>query len=703
MIGLRRLQVLPLGLLAFATALQAPAFAADEVSDTFESGVKALREGRKEDALRSFKEVLAMDPSQEAAYALWQSVDHDIWLQMLVDSGEMELVANRFMDLVNIGRPQRENNPDAIRALLKTIQSDDVGERTHALRALAGAHGEYAVPFLLYGLADQENKDRRVTFMWALGQMGDDVILPLLEGLDSPDAFLRRNIALTLGRIGDPRANGELAHHAASDADSAVRSAATNALARCGGNADAVSQLLAKGEGYYRMDPAVLAPHQVSTVVWGWEGTGVASMEVPPYLYASTMAKKSFARALAIDPSSSEALAALAGTISSQLSELQAREQAGLDVGDWPQMLLNDRLAVDIAGAAALDGALGWALSAGDGNAASGIVQAMAANATAPTANLESALASSSSGAVRGEAAIALAHISSRAGVAASPAAVSALAEATGREVVRLAVVIDGDEGRRNAMVDALAAEGVMATPFNNGVRGLLGLRTLPGTDAIVLSDMPGSVTAFQVLAEIENNERLTGIPVVMISADAAAAGDLYGDKSASIITGADGASVVLEAMAARMNADREEADGLAARAAGALAGLAASGSGSDLSGSVAGSMASVLQNRPDAVALPALSALGHIGGAGEIAAMVAVVTDGERSDALRAGAANALAGVFGRAGTADQATLGGLIEICRSDAPTGVRMATATALGRLNLSPEVRAEIVRAVRAGGE
>ena len=102
-------------------------------------------------------------------------------------------------------------------------------------------------------------------------------------------------------------------------------------------------------------------------------------------------------------------------------------------------------------------------------------------------------------------------------------------------------------------------------------------------------------------------------------------------------------------------------------------------------------------------MAIPALSALGHIGGAGEIAAMVAVVTDGERSDDLRVSAAQALAGVFGRAGTADQAALGGLIEICRSDAPTGVRVATATALGRLNLSSEVRAEIVRAVRAGGQ
>lgn len=699
MIGLRRQLVLPVGLLALATAFQAPAFAADEVSDTFQEGVQALREGRQQEALKAFQRVLALDPSQEAAYALWQSVDEDIWLRMLIEDGEMELVARRFLDLASIGHAERQNDPDAIRALLEQVQSDDVRERTDAIRKLAANHGEFAVPFLLYGLADQENGDRRVIFMQTLTRMGDDVVLPMLAGLESPDAFLRRNIALTLGYIGDPRANGELAHHAANDADGAVRDAAADALARCGGSEDVVGQLLSKGERTYRMDPEVLAPHQVGPVTWSWAGTGIESTEVPRYFYAAEVAKTSFAKALEVDPTSNEALAALSGTIAAQMAELDVREGAGLDIGDWRDRLASDQLAVGIAGAGALDGALGWALSAGDATAASGIVQALASTATSATPNLEQALEVSSSGAVRGEAAIALGHIAVRSGAAPSPAAIAALGEATGREVVRIAVVIDADAARREAVVAALAAEGVMATPFENGARGLVGLRTLPGTDLVVLSDEPGGVTAFQVLAELERSERLSGLPTVMLSADAEGAQELYGDKVGAIVAGPEDAATMLEAMTEQLNADRAEADALAARAAGALSHLAASGLG-DLS-SAASSLTNVLAFRPDEVAIPALGALNRIGGGDQVASIAAVLMDGERSDALRSAAGDALAGIFSRAGAADEATLAGLIEVCRSDAPQAVRLATSTALGRLDLSPEVRSEILRAVRAG--
>jgi len=429
MIGLRRHLTLPVGLLALATAFPlgdpfgvsfvaplsalpttaSPLAVQDGATDAkFEEGVQALRAGRLEEALRAFQEVLAEDPGQADAYALWQSVDQDIWLRMLVEGGEMELVATRFLDLASLGRAERENDPEAIRALLVQVQSDDVRERTLAIRELAGTHGEYAVPFLMYGLADPENPDRRVLFMQALTRMGDDVVPPLIEGLESPDAFLRRNVALTLGYIGDPRANGELAHHAANDPDGAVRDAAAEALASCGGNMQAVAQLLAKGEGYYRLDPQVVAPHQISRVVWHWRGNGIEPTEVPRYFYAPEMAKKTFAKALAIDPSSSMALAALAGTIASQEAELDLREQAGLDIGDWREALAQDQLAVGIAGPDALDEALEWALEAGDATAASGVVDALGASATGPTPGLRRALTASSSGAVRGEAAVAL-------------------------------------------------------------------------------------------------------------------------------------------------------------------------------------------------------------------------------------------------------------------------------------------------------
>ena len=63
-----------------------------------------LKRGQSEEALKVFQQVLAMDPSHESAYELWQTVDHDIWLKMLVMSGEYEQVAKRFMGLASQGR-----------------------------------------------------------------------------------------------------------------------------------------------------------------------------------------------------------------------------------------------------------------------------------------------------------------------------------------------------------------------------------------------------------------------------------------------------------------------------------------------------------------------------------------------------------------------------------------------------------------------
>ena len=86
------------------------------------------------------------------------------------------------------------------------------------------------------------------------------------------------------------------------------------------------------------------------------------------------------------------------------------------------------------------------------------------------------------------------------------------------------------------------------------------------------------------------------------------------------------------------MNQDREQANALSARAAEAL-GMVAS-QGSDVSASTQ-PLAGTLAGRPDSVVGPALQVLGLAGGNGEVAAITAVLTDAERSDEIRAAAAD--------------------------------------------------------------
>ncbi|MEW6074329.1 MAG: HEAT repeat domain-containing protein [Planctomycetota bacterium] len=702
MTGSRRLFCL----LAIATAAFAPsatpapsaAPAADEVFEAFQRGVDLLQRGQNEEALRAFQEVLALDPSQEAAYELWQKIDGEIWLKMLVLDGDYELVAKRFLSLAEAGRQARENDPDGIRALLAELATDDVAQRHRAIQKLSASHGEYAVPHLLYGLANPNDGDRRVIFMQALVRMGGDVVPPMIEGLGSSDAFLRRNIALTLGYIADPRAAGVLAALAGADADAGVREAAAGALAKCGGTPDALAQLLALGDAYHRHDPSVLQPHHYSDVVWAWDGKSVVPTTVPRFLYPDEMAKKAYWRALAVAPGAVEALAGIARASVAERSLLEEWTAAGANAGDWSDRLAADELAAGVAGAAALDLALGWALDQRDLAAAIGLARALGAGASQATPNLVRALEGGASGAIRGEAAVALGRIAHQAVAVASPAAVAALGEAAAREVLQIAAVIDGDEARRAAYAEALAGRNMTVNAWPTAARGLVALRSIPGIDVILAAESLPDLTLFQVLDEVRSDPRFAETPVLVITADPEKATELYGEKVQGFLTAPD-MDAVGEAMTGGLNRDRAAANDLAARAAQVLSLLA--GAGVTDVRATAGPLAGTLASRPDEVVLSALAALRAIGGADCVAAIAAVVTDTARSDEARVAAAEALAGVLLRAPEVDEVTREGLLGVCRSDALFAIRAATARALGRVALPDEVRAEIMRAVRGG--
>ncbi len=703
MMSLRR----PLALLAAATALSV-AVSAQSLEDTFNQGVELYQRGNSAAALKKFQECLAMDPGHDAAYELFKATEHDIWLKLMVEGGEYELVAKRLMSLAEIGRKERMNDPDAIRALVGELNTDDVLKRVATVRKLAADHGEYAVPVLLYALGDPDDDDRRVLHMQALTDMGADVVLPLTEALHSTDPFLRRNVALTLGYVGDPRAAGMLAAVAATDADDGARAAASESVTKVGGSGNALGQLLALGNAYHAADPTVLMPHQISDVVWTWTGSALEPTEVPDFLYNEELAKKSFYAALAVSPGSTEALAGIARASVAQHQELAARAAAGGDVSAWQERLAEDDLAIQVAGTQALDLALLWALDTGDDAAASGLCRALGRSASRPTQGLGAALTQSTSGAIRGEAAVALGWIAYHSGTAASPDVVAALAEASAREVVQIAAVIDGNDTRRDGLAGALAGGGLMVNAWNSGAKGLASLHRIPGVDVLLVAETLPDLTFAQVVDEVRRDPRTENTPILVVAEDVDAATDLWGDRVTGGVTGADDLGKVQEALAGGLNSDREQANDLAARAASALSHLA--GAGQTNIGAAADALAGTLgasPERPDKVILPAMGALRSAGTTAHVGALTAVLADEGRSDAAREHAGQALAGIFARNPQgASEETLTALNTVATSGATFAVRQAAATALGRLDLTAEMRASLMTSVRAsvaGGE
>ena len=681
MIALRR----PLlSLVSLATLLVLPA-AGQDVKETFHQGVEQLERGQYEEALSTFQKVLAMDPSHEDAYELWQKANHDVWSNMLARGGQMEVVAKALMQLSSLGRSAKSRDEDAIREKLAGITSADVLARTKAVSAMAAEHGEFAVPYMVYGLGDQASGDKGVLTMQALTRMGDDVVLPLVAALDTGDAYLRRNVALTLGYIGDRRAAAALAQHAFGDEDGTVRSAASKSLEKVGGSSDVAAAYLAMGNAYYAESDSVLMPHQVSPVVWRWEGKGLVADDIPRFLYAPELAKRAYRAALAADPGNRNATAGLARCIVTQKGRLEEWEALGQDAGDWGDRVANDEVAVQFAGPAALDLALGWALDQGDQTAASGLCQALAASALEPTANLRRALSSGSTGAVRGEAAVAMAQI---AGGAAGAETVAALTEAAARSVLQIVVVIDGNDARRAALTKALESRGYMVTSWTTGGRGLAALRTVPGVDLVLVASELEDLSLSQVVTELKIDPRTSQTPVYVIGDSE---GD-YGDAIEGVVSGAAEVDAVEASLAGGLDGDRDQANRLAARAAESL--LALVGKGVDISGSAA-SLVLAIDGRPDEVTAPALGALGLCGGAAQVDAIVAVLADDGRTDEIRSEAARALGRIFARTGSASKSAMDAVSAVARSEAPLGVRKAAAGALGRLELTGEMREALI--------
>jgi HEAT repeat protein len=111
-----------------------------------------------------------------------------------------------------------------------------------------------------------------------------------------------------------------------------------------------------------------------------------------------------------------------------------------------------------------------------------------------------------------------------------------------------------------------------------------------------------------------------------------------------------------------------------------------------------ADALAGTLANRPDAVVAPALGVLQFLGGAAHIERVAAVVTGSDRSEPVRTRAAEALAGIFSRTGTADAGVIRSLQEVSKKDASFAVRATTAGALGRLSLTKEARVELMQSL-----
>lgn len=673
----------------FSTGALTLSASAQDVQELFNQGVAALMKGEDDAALTYFQKVLAAQPSHEQAYELWRSTEHQVWLDILVKKGEFELVGKRLMALAEMGRAERKNDGDAIKALLADVKVDDVVTRRKAIRTLAAEHGEFAVPYMLGVLGDQSDDDRRVMYMQALTEMGADVVPPLVEALNASDPFLRRNVALTLGYLGDHRAGPPLAAMAQTDPNETCSGAAAQAAQKCGAK-DAVAGFLALGSNYHYRQDNVLGAKGQGTTLWSWSEDKLVGTAVHPAVVPDELAKRAYARALALDPANAAARMGFARANASEAARLQALSEAGVELGELMGARDAGVVAARLAGVDALDAALLEAVQNKDVVTAVALCRTLSGAVAGSTPGLEVALRSGDGG-LRTEAALALAHGAVNGHGKTSPEVIAALGEASAREAVRVVAVVDSDANRGAAIASALEAQGVVAHRWERGANALAVLNRLPGLDALLVADSLADLTTAQVVDEVGRNPELSKAALFIVTSDAAKAAEVWGERSKGAISNVEEVPTVVAALA-ELEGDRAKALALAAESAGALAALASAGN--DVSGAFP-SVRDAAAKQPDPVALAALRVIQASGCAMCAETAAAIAADGARSEEVRAAGASAAAACYARGQAATDSAVAALKGCLGSGAPLAVRAAAARALGAIKLAPADRAALL--------
>jgi HEAT repeat protein len=652
-------------------------------------------QGRKQESLDAMRRLLASDPAPEDVYSVYLATDYDVLSSFMAEGDEFTQVAKRFLERASLGRKALENDADTINGLVSQYMgSEDGVERMQILAQIQAAHGEYATPRFVNFLADDDDPDRVNKALTGLVGLGGRAVLPLIATLDSTNATQRMNAALALGSIGDPRAGATLLGLAQTDEVDIVRTAAGDAAARCGSTGDPVALLIQLGDDYHHRRANVLRDYDYSDVVWTMDDRSLVSSPVPRAIYNNEIAKNAYYAALSIDPNSMDAQAGIARESVDIQSKLAALESAGQDVSALAEKAQAGMLAVMSAGPGALDRALGWSVAAGDTATGARIAQQLGGLASAPVASLSAALVGGGAS-MAGEAAVALAHIAVRTQGAASAEVVSALGTAAGRRVVKVAIVIDGDAQRAAGLISALDAQGVLGQHAGSGVQGLVMLGQLAGVDAILVGDDLSDVTTDAVIAQIRQMPAYESTPTFLLTANEDLS-DAYGDRIQGSFAGADGIDALSSVFEAKLDDSRARADALSGRAAGALAALATSGR-TDVSSAMGGLM-SAIDGRRDDVMVPAMAALGTIGNSGAVDGILAVLSNGDASDAARMAAADAIGSIGSKvalSGTVQEA----LRSVLGSDASLDLQSAAAQAIGRMQLEATDRAGVLESVR----
>lgn len=687
------------GLLA---ALPAPARAQDpaRIESLFEQARDLWERGRTSEAAEALKQLLALDPSQDAVYDLLRRAEYRMFLDMLKEGGDSELIARRILDLGHVGQQEKMKDEGAIKALVAdAIKGADYGVRVKAVRNLVARHGEYAVPYLYHYLGSND-RDERVNAILALTELSSEAVLPLTEALHSDDPMIRQNASLVLQKLGDLRALGGLTSLAVHATNPAVREAAgqaATALAQLDGGvsapADAYLMLARK---YYERDAAVIKNYLGTYTLWNWVDGKLVDRQVPKFLYHLELAEESCYDALSEAPDSQEARSLLAAVHYAQWAAVDALPE-DLKAGDEGQALVEaywNVLAITQAqGADTQLGALDLGLAWGDEGMARGALAAIPGVWDGRAIDGESVLVKALSGpkTVRLAAANTLLRIDPLKPFPGAEMVVPVAAQGVDAGSARQVLLVEPDSLVRAKALKALDDAGMFAVAESSAIAGFRRAKDVGTFDVIVIRAQLTDALALTMVKELRDDFRTAAVPILISGGEAEldAAKDLYGTTvQGFVIADPIDVAAVKDAASQSLNDDQKRALAVSKDACLALAAIQPVHTAyGNYAAAEAALMGVVTSDKPDDIRMAALGALKALGSEACLGTLAGAFAESANEAPVRVAAADALSGVLGGKAVPDvvfNALLDGV-----GDEIAEVRKAAGAALGAMKLAPE--------------
>jgi DNA-binding NarL/FixJ family response regulator len=703
------------------------------IDSLFEQAKDNWERGHSDKAAQLLRTLLAEDPSHETAYDLLRKAEYQMFLDMLKQGGDAELVAKELLRLAHLGEQDKVKDDGAIRVLVEqAIHGETYADREQAVRTLVAKHGEYAVPYLYHYLGSNDT-DERVYAILALSELGSEAVLPLTEALHSDDFKVQQNAALVLQKIGDLRAIGGLASLAAHADNAGVQQAAGQAAAslkakitcgggKCGagcqggncsccqmkaGEMTPAGAYLMLARKYYLRDAAVIKNYSDSYVVWSWKDGKLSSRETPANLYNLELAEEACYDALTEEEGNVEARRTLAaihyaewGALATLPEDLRADEAVkALSDRVWNVLAITAAQGADTQ-LGALKIGLKWrdaTISMGAMNALPEVWDGREIGADSP---LVAALDAPDK-IVRFAAAICLLELRPMAAFPGAEKVAPIAAQAADAGSARQVLLIEPTAEVRAQSLRDMDKMGLYSVAEASAVSGFRRAKEAGTFDVIVIRASLLDKLAMTVIKDLQTDFRTSAIPILVtgMGEELETAKELLGTKVQGFILAEPlDVEAVKNAASQSLNDDQKRALAVSKDACMALAMIhpahTAFANYADAEGALDGVVAS---DKPDDIRLAAYEALKVIGSVKSVGALVAAFKETANATPVRIGAAETLGKIL--AGTAAPAEVFDALLSGFGDEAQGVRKAAGVALGEMMLTDTQKNAVLTAYR----